>query len=263
MNIFSRLKDAIHKLTAPPVEEKASRGRPPGRSEFSRCREEQFIALYKDGKTLEEIGAQFGITRERVRQVLKIARITKLDGGAAMRSFMNTHDKVAAIKSYQDAMSARHFAKYGCSKEFIDSISPLLRTNTKHPVFKFRYQRNSANGRKQPWNLTFKEWWDIWAASGKWNERGRGGDLYCMARIGNLGAFEVGNVEIVSFKQNGRDYQRFFPSGAKRGQRRGVYCQYPGTSKPYVAKLGKKVIGHYSTEAEARNARDSYDASLQ
>lgn len=44
--------------------------------------------------------------------------------------------------------------------------------------------------------LTLDQWKQIWFASGKWDQRGRGADKYCMCRIGDAGAYEMGNVFI-------------------------------------------------------------------
>jgi len=55
-------------------------------------------------------------------------------------------------------------------------------------------------------NLTFKEWWDIWQQSGHYNERGCKKGQYVMARLGpDIGPYEVGNVVIQTCHQNNID----------------------------------------------------------
>jgi hypothetical protein len=69
---------------------------------------------------------------------------------------------------------------------------------------KLRYieQRQAARRRMIPFLLTFDEWLEIWRRSGHLDERGRGSDAYCMARIGDIGAYCVGNVMIITNHQN-------------------------------------------------------------
>lgn len=61
---------------------------------------------------------------------------------------------------------------------------------------KWVHQRIHSVKRGIPFNLTFNEWWDIWDKSGKYEERGCKRGQYCMSRVGDLGAYEVGNVFI-------------------------------------------------------------------
>lgn len=73
-----------------------------------------------------------------------------------------------------------------------------------------KYARHRANAvrRGVPFNLTFEEWWSIWEASGKWAKRGPRKGQYCMARYGDLGAYEVGNVRIALCESNTADRNR-------------------------------------------------------
>lgn len=45
-------------------------------------RRKEMLAMYSQGKTLEEIGRQFGISRERVRQI-----ISRLDNFKELKSY--------------------------------------------------------------------------------------------------------------------------------------------------------------------------------
>jgi hypothetical protein len=44
--------------------------------------------------------------------------------------------------------------------------------------------------------LTFEEWWAIWQESGHWTDRGTHKGQYVMARFGDTGHYQVGNVSI-------------------------------------------------------------------
>jgi len=71
------------------------------------------------------------------------------------------------------------------------------------PKQAFQVQRSSAKWRDIEWFLTFEEWWDIWEKSGKWTERGRGINQYCMARFNVRITTVGGNHEerVVSFRE--------------------------------------------------------------
>jgi hypothetical protein len=73
---------------------------------------------------------------------------------------------------------------------------------TKNKERAFWAQQQNAKYRGVPFLLTFEQWWDIWKKSGHWHERGRGKNKYCMARFGDKGAYEVGNVKIITNSQN-------------------------------------------------------------
>lgn len=60
----------------------------------------------------------------------------------------------------------------------------------------------NAEMRGVGFELTYAEWYGIWLASGKLSERGRKADQYCMARIGDTGVYCVGNVKIITNREN-------------------------------------------------------------
>jgi hypothetical protein len=59
-----------------------------------------------------------------------------------------------------------------------------------------------------PFQLTFGQWFGIWAASGHMHERGTQRGQYVMARRGDKGAYESGNVNIITAKQNRKDAKK-------------------------------------------------------
>lgn len=59
-----------------------------------------------------------------------------------------------------------------------------------------------AKGRGVPFLLTFEEWFHIWKASGHWHESGTRRGQYNMARYGDKGGYEVGNVRIITAEEN-------------------------------------------------------------
>ena len=70
--------------------------------------------------------------------------------------------------------------------------------------FQKLYAQHKSNAKRRgiPFLLTLDQWKTVWLDSGKWNQRGRGIDNYCMCRVGDAGAYEVGNVFIDLHQRN-------------------------------------------------------------
>jgi hypothetical protein len=70
-------------------------------------------------------------------------------------------------------------------------------------------QKSNAKRRGIPFLLTYEQWYGIWKRSGHLSDRGKGTDRYCMARFHDRGAYEIGNVHIITHQQNARDKAPF------------------------------------------------------
>lgn len=62
--------------------------------------------------------------------------------------------------------------------------------------------RLNAKHRGIPFLFTFEQWWSLW--KDRFHLRGTGRDKYVMARFGDEGAYEIGNVEIITMSENSR-----------------------------------------------------------
>lgn len=210
---------------------------------------EQIKAMHSTGLTLAAIGDHFHVTRERVRQILAKHGVTARDGGIRVRT--------AARKDRDARMrDLRCLAKWGLSYVEFQTLSPKVREQ-------YRHQKISARNRGIGFTLTLAEWLRIWNDSGKWERRGRTGDLYCMARIRDTGPYELGNVKIVTNRENVSEYARAKVAGTRLPTCRiatGVYRLYPGLPKPFVAKFGRKSLGHFRSPDAAIRARDRFMA---
>ena len=49
-------------------------------------RTDAMVTLFTDGATLAEIGQRYGVTRERVRQILAHVGVTRIEGGSHVRA---------------------------------------------------------------------------------------------------------------------------------------------------------------------------------
>lgn len=67
---------------------------------------------------------------------------------------------------------------------------------------KYKVHRTNAKQRGVEFKLTFDEWMSWWIATGHYHERGREVGKYVMARKGDQGAYELGNIECVQAQVN-------------------------------------------------------------
>ena len=142
------------------------------------AKELEMVSLFKQGKTLQDIGDVYSMTRERVRQLIARHGVKKSDGG----------------------WSKARFEKYGCSKEEFEEIERKL----PKCLTRWNEQKASAKSRGIKWNLTFKEWASVW--DGHWEKRGRGHGMV-MCRKKDQGAYEIGNVFVAPGSFNNSAYQ--------------------------------------------------------
>lgn len=78
----------------------------------------------------------------------------------------------------------------------------ILKKYGRHPFQSYTNHRSGARVRGVEFHFTFWEWWTLWLSSGKWDQRGKGSNQYCMARTGDEGAYAVGNVRITTVADN-------------------------------------------------------------
>lgn len=166
-------------------------------------RSARMAALYKQGKTLAQIGAEYDVTRERVRQIItKHHGLTAKHGGKTKLA----KDRRKQVYAARDVRSMGH---WGCPwSQYV-----ILR-DMKRPTRAFAAQRRSANDRQIPWEMNLWQWWTVWQQSGHWEDRGRGRG-YCMCRKGDSGPYSVDNVYIATGVENIQHYWADVRAGSK------------------------------------------------
>jgi transcriptional regulator with XRE-family HTH domain len=160
-----------------------------------RARAQEMRSRYESGQTLEQIGAAYGLTRERVRQIMnKKFGTTGRDGGQAENARRKRREK------YKQR-DARCLRVWGCTyRQYVT----ILKHEDK-PTYAYWAQRKNALRRSIPWELNLWQWWTIWQKSGHWPERGRG-RAYQMCRLNDLGPYSVDNVYIATGVENMQDH---------------------------------------------------------
>ena len=156
----------------------------------SRARAERMVALYRAGYTLQQIGEQNGVTRERVRQLMsKHFKTTQVDGGRHAKGIANAERRAAK-------RNAKCLKKWGMTYDEYRALRDM-----KKPTRAYSEQMRNARRRGIAWELTLGQWWAIWKTSGHWEQRGRGNG-YMMCRKGDAGPCSVDNVYIATGTEN-------------------------------------------------------------
>lgn len=77
------------------------------------------------------------------------------------------------------------------------------------------YRTHKANAKKRGigFLLTYQEWLKIWVDSGHLSERGNKPDQYVMARNRDRGPYAVGNVRIITARENSIERSTNKPNG--------------------------------------------------
>lgn len=164
-------------------------------------RERKMINAYRDGSTLQEIGNEHGISRERVRQILARNGVSSDEGGATVRAATNAAQRAAK-------RDERCLSTWGCSRELWDELRSLHVDYWKSPVGRYYTQMRNAGKRGIEWQLTLAEWWEIWDSSGMYERRGLNAGQYVMARFGDVGPYSAKNVYITKSSENIKEYVR-------------------------------------------------------
>jgi len=152
---------------------------------------------YKAGETLAQIGISFGVSRERIRQLVASRGISSDEGGLSIHLFLNRAEPSPT------KLEIRCLQAIGCARdEYFQLTGEKYKYLSTH-ARRYHEHKQNAIRRGIGFTLTFPQWFGIWKQSGHYGERGRG--KYCMGRIGDTGAYSVDNVYICTVSQNFHD----------------------------------------------------------
>lgn len=136
-------------------------------------------------RSLQEIGDKFGITRERVRQIL--LKDFGIRGLSELAKRREAKEAVIKTRRERDTLATKGV-----------SLSELKELRALGVTAAYTAKRNNViRYHKGHWGLTLAEFWSIWRDSGRFADRGRGASKFGMTTIDGSANFVVGNVEIV------------------------------------------------------------------
>lgn len=217
------------------------------------ARNSEIEAMFMAGESLGRIGEKYGISRQRVHQILKCVGIDSSVGGAR---------KACSERKAAERREAKNRRESACIKSYGLPCSDVDELRRIGALRAFKMQTKNARMRGIEFRLTLKEWWEIWSSSGKFAERGRFKNAYVMSRIEDIGCYEVGNVVIKTLAENSREAVLQW-AGKKKKLPRCVHENYPGCKTPFVVKVGRKFVGMYGSVDQAVSARDQYITAKQ
>lgn len=137
----------------------------------------------QEERTMEEIGAEFGITRERVRQLLKsnfgiVGNDTLAQRREAKAKIIErTRERVTLENKGVSVAQLKELQRAGFTRVFSQKRANVLRSGGE-------------------WGLTLGQFYKIWHESGHLSSIGKGREKYGMTTIDRSMRFVVGNVEI-------------------------------------------------------------------
>ena len=138
--------------------------------------EEALAKAYLGGARQVDLARQYNVSRQRIQQILKRLGISR-----EHKPYLPSVETLLRLR----AKAERTMATWGLTleefEEYNEKYGPYTVAYT--PMGRYRQHRLNAETRKIGWNFTFKTWWAMWEASGKWEDRGQGG--YGMGRIGD------------------------------------------------------------------------------
>ena len=157
-------------------------------------RNAEIVRLFLEGNPGTVLSERFGITRQRVWQILDSAGVPASAGGRALR------DKAAHAKFNKDFLAAenrRCERLYGCSRAEWSKVRHV--SGGKRAVTAYLTARRIARHKGVPWSLSLPDWIAIWLeACGSVDKmravRGRKKSGLVMARIRFDRGFTRGNV---------------------------------------------------------------------
>ena len=168
-----------------------------------KTREETMCTMYRDGRTLQEIGDAFGVTRERVRQLIRPLGVMRTDGGIHITAIANQRRRNARLSESRDA---RSMATYGCGYAETKRLNYGMDfADIGSPAFAYTRDRINHTRRDKTFELTFPQWSALFEAAGGVFNRGRFADGLVLSLRDKRGNFVMGNVRVITLSENTRE----------------------------------------------------------
>lgn len=206
-------------------------------------RNKAIVELFKSGVPMADIARVLSISRQRVHHIIERTSSANDGGGYPLAVAMKRLD----IECKKEAAC---LSKYGVCTKTLQQLKGI------GAVQAFNSQARRAIARGIEFKLTLKDWWGIWDESGKWGLRGRGTGAYCMARNGDVGPYEVGNVTIKTVEENSSEGQ--YTNVKRRAKRTSIFGSGRGWTyvkksrrRPYCVQVHGLKQKYFATQEEA------------
>lgn len=98
-------------------------------------------------------------------------------------------------------------------QRWVTGPDPELHRRYRH----FQQQRNQANFRGEPWDITFEQWCELWGDL--WHSRGRERGSMCMTRRDWYGGWTLDNVVVITREEHARQQRDHQVRGFRSGYR--------------------------------------------
>lgn len=125
---------------------------------------------------------------------------------------------------------------------------------------KYGDARRAAKLRGIPFLMAFEEWIGMWKASGHWEQRGWRRGQYVMARPGDKGPYEIGNVKICLAEENRAERNQNYPMTGEKHHRYGKHF-WPGlneeTRAQFAAAQSARMKGRRKSLAHREKIRSA------
>jgi len=149
-------------------------------------RNDLIVNLFKSGVNGEELADRFGVSHQRIYQILNRAGYRKTDGGMSVS--LALRPKVKKHSKYNK--------NYGCT------IAQARDISSRKDRIDYKMQRLNARKRGIPWEFSLVTWLLKWDESGKRERRGRKTGNFVMARHGDVGPYSPSNTKIITCNEN-------------------------------------------------------------
>lgn len=126
------------------------------------------------------------------------------------------------------------------------------------PLEAYHEQARHAEERGIKWFFSYADWLEMWLLSGKWFERGKRKNQYCMCRYGDTGPYSTRNCYIGTVEQNQRDRWDLKEkiTNEKAREIAELYLGTNATQRELAAKYGvdQSYISRIISKVRKRNA---------
>lgn len=119
--------------------------------------------------------------------------------------------------------------------------------------------KHNADLRGIPFLLSYWEWGTIWIESGRWEQRGSRRGQYVMARLGDQGAYELGNVVICLAEENRAERNRKYTISGERHHNYNPLLHEPSLREsPEAFKVRVRLMRRSEAAVRSRDVRGCF-----